>query len=253
MIPALLSDYLNSEFEMSMATIWTACPGVVTGVSGDFGDLRVTVRPSVNELYADGTTEEHLEILSVPVVMPGGKNSLVSFPLNVGDTVLLVFSNRSIDNFKIGNGQPTVPNDARKFEAEDAIAIPGLYPFSRSANRPSVRKYPHNPKTDLVIAHNLSSGTEVMIHLKQSGDMVINTEQSVTVNCKTGVMNATESYSINTPKLNINAATTNWTGNIVHSGNYTMTGQARFNGILFDTHFHSGVTPGNGNSGLVAG
>lgn len=253
MIPALLSDYLNSEFEMSMQNIWTACPGIVTGVSADFSDLRVTVRPSVNELYADGTSEEHLEILSVPVIMPGGRNSLVSFPIAVGDTVLLVFSNRSIDNFKIGNGQPTVPNDARKFEAEDAVAIPGLYPFSRSANRPGIRKYPHNPKTDLVIAHNLSSGTEVMIQLKQSGDLVINTEQSVTVNCKTGVMNATESYTINTATLNINATTTNWKGNIIHQGNYTMTGQARFNGILFDTHFHSGVTPGNGTSGPVAG
>lgn len=253
MIPALLTDLLHSQFEDSMGSVWTACPGIVLGISGDFSDLRATVRPSINELYADGTSEDHLEILSVPVVMPGGQNTLMSFPLAIGDTVLLVFSMRSMDNFKIGNGQPTIPNDARKFEAEDAIAIPGLFTFSRSTNRPSIRKYPHNPKTDLVIAHNIASGTEVMIHFKQNGDMVINTEQKVTVNCKTGEMNATESYTINTPTLNINAATTNWAGNIVHTGNYTMTGQARFNGRLFDTHTHAGVTPGSGTSGGVNG
>lgn len=178
---------------------------------------------------------------------------MVSFPINVGDTVMCVFSQRSMDNFKIGNGQPTVPNDYRKFSDQDAVAIPGLFSFAKSVNRPAIRKYPHNPKTDLVIAHNIASGTEVMIQLKQSGELIINTEQSVTVNCKTGVMNATESYTINTPTMNINAQTTNWTGNIIHSGNYTMTGQAKFNGILFDTHFHSGVTPGSGTSGPVAG
>jgi hypothetical protein len=253
MIPGLLSEYLKSEFEMSMGEMWFACPGVVTGVSGDFSDLRVTVQPSINELYADGVSEEHLDILSVPVVMPGSATSLVSFPVNAGDTVLLVFSQRSMDNFKIGNGQPTQPNDARKFQAEDAIAIPGLFTFAKSANRASIRKYPHNPRTDLVIAHNIASGTEVMIQFKQTGDLIVNTEQSVTVNCKTGELNATESYTINTPTMNVNADTTNWTGNIVHSGNYTMTGQATFNGVLFDTHFHSGVTPGSGNSGIVAG
>lgn len=253
MIPGLLSDYMKSEFEISMGEMWFSCPGVVSSISGDLSDLRVNVKPAINELYADGSTEEHLDILSVPVIMPGSSTTLVSFPINVGDTVLLVFSQRSMDNFKIGNGQPTQPNDARKFQAEDAIAIPGLFTFSKSVNRPAIRKYPHNPKTDLVVAHNIASGTEVMMHFKQSGDLIINTEQAVTVNCKTGELNATESYTINTPTMNINANTTNWTGNIIHQGNYTGTGQARFNGVLFDTHFHSGVTAGTANSGPVAG
>lgn len=250
MIPGLLSEYLKTEFEYSMAEMWFACPGVVSSISGDLSDLRVNVKPVINELYADGSTEEHLDILSVPVIMPGSSTTLISFPVNPGDTVLLVFSQRSMDNFKIGNGQPTQPNDARKFQAEDAIAIPGLFTFSKSANRPAIRKYPHNPKTDLVVAHNIASGTEVMLHLKQSGDLVINTEQSVTVNCKTGVVNATESYTLNTPQLNINATATTWAGNITHTGNYTQTGTSTFNGIVFATHKHLGVTVGTGTSGV---
>jgi hypothetical protein len=251
MIPGLLSEYLKSEFEISMGEMWFACPGVVSSISGDLSDLRVNVKPAINELYADGSTEEHLDILSVPVIMPGSANTLISFPIVVGDTVLLVFSQRSMDNFKIGNGQPTQPNDARKFQAEDAIAIPGLFTFSKSANRPAIRKYPHNPKTDLVVAHNIASGTEVMLHFKQSGDLIVNTEQSVTVNCKTGVVNATESYTLNTPQLNINATATTWAGNITHTGNYTQTGTSTFNGIVFATHKHLGVTPGSGTSGIA--
>jgi hypothetical protein len=249
MIPGLLSEYLKTEFEYSMGEMWFACPGIVSSVSGDLSDLRVNVKPSINELYADGSTEEHLDILSVPIIMPGSANTLISFPVVAGDTVLLVFSQRSMDNFKIGNGQPTMPNDARKFQAEDAIAIPGLFTFAKSANRPGIRKYPHNPRTDLCIAHNIASGTEVNLHFKQSGDLVVNTEQDVTVNCKTGVVNATESYTLNTPQLNINATATTWAGNITHTGNYTQTGTSTFNGIVFATHKHTGVTAGAATSG----
>jgi hypothetical protein len=249
MIEALMSDYVNTQFQINMAEMYTALPCIVTNVVGSFETQRVDVQPSINTLYKDGTSEEHTQILGVPVLLPGGANSLVSFPINVGDTVMCIFSQRSMDNFKIGNGQPTVPNDYRKFSDQDAVAIPGLFAFSRSPNRPSIRKFPHNPKTDLVIAHNIASGTEVMIHLKQNGDLIINTESEVTVNCKTGVINATESYTLNTPQLNINASETTWAGNITHTGNYTQTGTATFNGIVFATHKHLGVTPGSGTSG----
>jgi hypothetical protein len=253
MIEALMSDYIQTQFQINMAEIYTALPCIVTGVAGSFESQRVDVRPSINTLYKDGTNEEHSQILGVPVCLPGSSTSLVSFPINVGDTVLCVFSQRSMDNFKIGNGQPTVPNDYRKMTDQDAIAIPGLFPFSKSPNRPAIRKFPHNPKTDLVIAHNIASGTEVMIQMKQNGELIVNTEFPVTVNAKVATINATESIELNAPTMNVNVNQTNWTGNITHTGNYTMTGQAKFNGILFDTHFHSGVTPGSGTSGPVAG
>ncbi|WPJ20657.1 putative baseplate protein [Pseudomonas phage vB_PF_Y1-MI] len=253
MIESLLGDYIQTQFQINLGELYTALPCIVTNVVGDFGNQRVDVQSSINTLYKDGTSEEMSQILGVPVLLPGSSTSMVSFPINVGDTVLCVFSQRSMDNFKLGNGQPTVANDYRKFSDQDAVAIPGLFPFSRSVNRSAIRKFPHNPKTDLVVAHNIASGTEVMIQMQQDGNLNINTEMTVTVNCKNGVVNATESYTINTPTMNIKAGTTNWEGNIIHKGNYTMTGQARFNGILFDTHFHSGVTPGNGTSGPVAG
>jgi hypothetical protein len=249
MIDALLNDYIQTQFQINMAEVYTALPCIVTNVVGGFQDQRVDVQPSINTLYKDGTSDEHTQILGVPVVLPGSANSLVSFPINVGDTVLCVFSQRSMDNFKIGNGQPTVPNDYRKHTDQDAIAIPGLFPFSKSTNRPAIRKYPHSPSQDLVIAHNIASGTEVMIQLKQNGDMIINTEGSVIANCKDATMNATSSYTITTPQLNINATATTWAGNITHTGNYTQTGTSTFNGIVFATHKHTGVTPGSGTSG----
>lgn len=253
MIMEDLMDLMRTQFRIDMADVHTALPCKVVNVYGDNQQQKVDVIPSVDRLLKDGSGEPGMQILGVPVIFPGSRATLISYPINVGDTVLCVFAGQSMDNFKIGNGEPTTANDYRRFSDQDAVAIPGLVPFGKSLNNPMTRKFPHEPNRDLAIAHNIGSGTEVNILLKQNGDIIINTESAVTVNCKTGVMNATESYTINTPTMNINAATTNWTGNIIHTGNYTMTGQATFNGVLFDTHFHSGVTPGTGNSGPVAG
>lgn len=253
MIDIDLMDIIRTQFKIDMSDIHTAIPCKIVNVYGNNEQQKVDVIPSVNNLMKDGTGEPGMQILGVPIIFPGSSTTLISFPVNAGDTVWVMFSQRSMDNFKIGNGEPTTANDYRKFSDQDAVAIPGLFPFGKSLNNPAARKYPHNSNRDLCIAHNVGSGTEVNIVLAQSGNLTVNTEQAVTVNCKTGIMNATESYTINTPTMNINAQTTNWTGNIIHTGNYTMTGQARFNGRLFDTHTHAGVTPGSGTSGPVNG
>ncbi|ATN92785.1 putative baseplate protein [Pseudomonas phage PPSC2] len=247
------TDIVRTQFRIDMADIHTALPCKVVNVYNDNTQQKVDVIPSVNRLLKTGEGDPPMQMLGIPVIFPGSSASLISFPINVGDTVLCVFSQLSTDNFKIGSGEPTTANDMRMFSDQDAIAIPGLFPFGKSLNNPAVRKFPMTANKDLCIAHNIASGTEVNLILKQNGELIINTEMAVTVNCKNGVMNATESYTVNTPTLNINAATTNWSGNIVHTGNYTMTGQAKFNGRLFDTHTHAGVTPGNGTSGPVNG
>lgn len=258
-VDSVLDDFIQTQFQINMAEVYTAMPCVVLKVYGDFGEQRIDVRPSINDLYKDKTSREQAPILSVPVLLPGTRNSLVSFPINVGDTVMCVFSQRSMDNFKIGNGQPTAPNDLRKFSDQDAVAIPGLAPFSRSVNTPAVRKYPHAPNQDLVIAHNIGSGTEVMIQLKQDGQVIVNTDEVVTVNSKSVIVNAQEEVTVNTQTATVNAAqsvdVTSPVGtfNILNStwtGNMTITGLWTFNGIPFDTHKHKDVTVGTSNTGV---
>lgn len=257
MIDIDITDIIRTQFRIDMKDVHVATPCKVVNVYGDMKQQKVDVVPCVDTLLKDGSTEPGMQILGVPVIFPGSSTSLISFPINVGDTVLCVFAQQSTDNFKIGTGEPTVANDYRRFSDQDAIAIPGLFPFTKSLNNPQIRKFPHASNRDLCIAHNIASGTEVNIILTQSGDLTINTESTVTVNCKTGVINATESYTINAPTLNINSNTLNmnvsattWTGGITHSGNYTQTGTSTFNGIVFATHKHTGVTPGSGTSGV---
>jgi hypothetical protein len=242
-----LTDVLNTHFMQNMAKLHTAMPCIVTNVVGELATQRVDVQPCINVLYKDGSVEERTQLLGIPVVFPGSQTSLVSFPINVGDTVYCVFAQRSMDNFKIGMGQPTQPNDYRKMSEQDAVAFPGLVPFAKSLNNPAVRHFPHSTK-DMVVSHNIGTATECEVRLTAGGDIIINTDMNVIVNSRTAQVNVQDSITISGPRMNINVQQTNWVGNITHSGNYTMTGQATFNGIPFMTHKHTGVTAGNGVS-----
>lgn len=250
MLDSILDEVIQTQFQINMAEVYTAIPCVVISVHGNFSQQRVDVRPAINDLYKDQTSIEQAPILSVPVLLPGTRQSLVSFPIKVGDTVMCIFSQRSMDNFKIGNGQPGAPNDLRKFSDQDAVAIPGLSPFSRSVNNPMLRKFPHDPASDLVIAHNIGSGTEVMIQMQMNGNLIINTDFDVTVNSKTATINATDSATVTTQDVTVTADSGTFNiGSSTWNGDMTITGAWTFNGIPFDTHKHTGVTPGGGVSG----
>ena len=92
----------------------------------------------------------------VPVVFPAAGGFSVTFPVNVGDTVLLVFASQSLDNWLFSDGHDTDPDDPRRHGLTDAIALPGLRPFTQAL--PSAQ-LPH-----------LSIGKEggARIHVKQS-------------------------------------------------------------------------------------
>lgn len=237
MIDIDFTDIIRTQFRIDMRDVHTAIPCTVVNIVNNMQEQRVDVLPAVNDLLKDGTEEPGMQILGVPVIFPGSSTSLISFPINVGDTVLCIFSQRSMDNFKIGNGQPTKANDMRRFSDQDAVAIPGLFPFAKSLNRPTIRKFPFDANRDLCMTHNVASGTECAIILKQNGNVEVHTDKEIQFKAGTKI-------SFEAPAMEINVANTTWTGN------YSITGIATFNGIPFNTHKHLGVTTGTGTSGV---
>lgn len=237
-LPGLMSDAFRSQ----MNNVYTAMPCIVVAIPDNLTDMRVDVQPSLNKKYKDGRIEEQPVIFNVPLQMPGSSTTLISFPVHMGDTVLCVFSSRGLDAFKAGNGYPSTPTDFRKFDKRDAMAIPGLFPFSRSVNNPAVRKWAHNTQ-DLVVSHNISSGTEVEIRLDTSGNLTINTDQDVTVNANNATVNAQSSVAVSAPSMDVNVANTSWNGNINHSGTLSNSGTIVSNGVTVSGHIHASSPP----------
>lgn len=90
------------------------------------------VQPLIKRLYKDGSIIDRAPITGVPVVFPAAGGGIITFPVKTGDTVLLIFSQRSIDRWVRSDGGPVDPQDNRKHDISDAIALPGLFSFSNA-------------------------------------------------------------------------------------------------------------------------
>ena len=251
----MLQELMTSSFDYQTNNFYTAMPGVVVVVRNNLEQLSVDVQPTLNIKNRDGTTEERPVVLNVPVQMPSSSIAALTYPVNVGDPVLLIYSMRSLDTWKRGSGIPLVPNDLRKFDKRDCIAIPGIWPFSRSINNPSTRIWQHSTG-DLVIANNIGTANENEVRLKASGDIQINTNQDVFVVCNNASVIAQQDITLNCANFDVTADTatfaigsTTWVGSISQTGDYSQTGVYTLDSININLHKHTGVTPGSGTSG----
>ena len=75
----------------------------------------------------------------------------------------------------------------------DAVAIVGVHPFSKSPNRNAARKLPHNTD-DLVVAHNIGTDRECEVRLTKSGD-IKTTSQALRVGAESTIVSGEMSAS----------------------------------------------------------
>jgi hypothetical protein len=237
---ASLQELLGASFQSQINNVYTSIPCIVVGVN--LTTSTVDIQPSINQKLKDGSVLERPVILGVPISFPVSKTAGITFPIEVGDTGMAVFSMRDMGAWKAGNGRPASPLNNAKMDKSDAIFIPGIQPLSVAVNDPAKRVLAHST-TDTVVVNNIGSGNEVEIRLTANGDIEINAPtKDVTVNCQTSNINANESVSVDAPDIY-------FFGNITHQGSYTAVGTMTFNGIDFGTHKHVGVDPGAGTSG----
>ena len=124
-----LERVLEMAIEARLLDLHTALPATV--VKFDKDKQTVDVKPSLKRKYQDATKATELPVInSVPIVYPRGSTWRLVGPLAVGDSVLLVFSERSLDVWK-KNGGTVDPLSNRKHHLTDAFAIPGGYPSTK--------------------------------------------------------------------------------------------------------------------------
>lgn len=128
------AELLQAAIEQRLADLHVAMPGVVTkyDVALQVADVKPLLSRAVIFDDGDEIQEVYPIIPNVPVVFRRGGGYFESMPLAIGDNVLLIFNERSIDNFFYSSGKTeTDPVDLRKHDLTDAIAIPGFYPSGR--------------------------------------------------------------------------------------------------------------------------
>lgn len=120
-----LADLLITAIQSELRDkLHTCIPAIVTKYNKD--NVTIEAAPLIDKVFSDGTVIRFQPIVQIPVVFPRTKRFKMSYPLEAGDGVLLLFSERCIEEW-VANGDYSTPDNPRCFSLTDAIAIPGLF------------------------------------------------------------------------------------------------------------------------------
>ena len=166
-----LEPILRNFFSDKMSEMNFCLPARIENVQ-NLKQGRVDVKPLYIPRYLDNTYSELPVIKNVPVVLPSCNESGMVFSPKQGDTVLLVFSQCNIDNFKAGSVEPYSTVFDRSFDINDAIALVGFSPFN--INPINTEKHKKDYELgDVSTFNNLGKENENKINVKKDGTIKI--------------------------------------------------------------------------------
>lgn len=226
----MLTELLDNCLSYQLDDLHTMLPAVIIAI--DYTTRKVSVQPLVKKRKRDGDNDakglqDMAIIQNVPIVTPASKLAMLSIPVKVGDEVLLGFFERSVDNYLYSDGsKPIDPQDYRKHDYNDAVAIIGLNTFKSALGL--------HPE-DTVLMMNVGTGQECKLSLKPSGDIQMDTPVKVIVNAGGDVdVNASGNMT-----ATIGGDTT------IDRGQTTITGDLRVDGEISsggDVHTDAGIS-----------
>lgn len=129
-IAARQAEVLRRVLESERLDLHTALPGIVRSYDAEAqtADIRLAVRRviPVGDEDEEDQTEAYPILPSVPVLMPRGGGYYVALPVEVGDTVLVVFCEADLNRWR-ETGAVSDPGLSTRHGLSGAVAIPGLH------------------------------------------------------------------------------------------------------------------------------
>ena len=226
-------ETMRLAMDGKQAQIWTALPGIIQ--SFDPVAMTCECQPTITGLARnpDGTyrTIQMPLLLDCPVFFPGGGGATLTFPIKPGDECLVIFASRCIDSWWQQGG---VQGQAeyRMHDLSDGFIFAG------------VRSQPRRFNVDTDAVQLRSDDGLAYIELNPTTKNIhVETPASISANAGANI-NATAGAS-----ANITAPVINLNGDVTINGDLDITGETIGGGINLNTHIHTDVTPGPGNSG----
>lgn len=125
-----LQDVIASWVAAGLGDVHTALPAVIVTYNQVL--QSATVQPVIRQRVDDPVLDIQRPdltpippISNVPIVWPSGATWSDTAPLVPGDPVTLLFVERSTDEWRSTGLVDNIPQDARRFDISDAVAIPG--------------------------------------------------------------------------------------------------------------------------------
>lgn len=169
----------------------------------------------------NGELKDYAILIDCPCVVLGGGEGRITFPIKAGDSCIVMFNDRDIDNWYAG-GQKMCPRTERMHSFSDAIALVGIRNLQ-------------NKITDY-----LSDGTE----LKYGGSTIKLQNNKVTITNGTATIEMSSgNVTVTGASLVVEAPTVAFSGSVSIAGALTVQGKD-----IGPSHVHSGVSRGNSNT-----
>ena len=220
--------------EGAQGKLWTAMPGIIQ--SFDAVAMTCTVQPAISALVRDedGTIGDlQLPVLlDCPVVFQGGGGVTLTFPNAEGDECLVVFGARCIDAWwQLGGVQGQA--ELRMHDLSDGFVLAG------------VRSQPRAFDVNTDAAQLRSDDGSTLIELNPTAQTIkMTAPNGATINANTtinGTLHVTGAVTCD--------STLAVGGNTTVGGTLAATGNITGAGKSLNSHTHSGVQPGSGNTG----
>jgi hypothetical protein len=115
-----LTQFAEAVVDAASEQVRCAVPGVFTSVAADL--RSAAVQPAISR---QNSASADPSIPDVPIMFPRWRGGSITWPVQAGDQCLLVFADRSLDEWEdAGGSRVTTPDDPRTHDITDAIAIP---------------------------------------------------------------------------------------------------------------------------------
>ena len=103
-----------------------------------YNALKNTAKVSIKmtRVMAEGTEISYPQLEDCPVFILGGGGASITLPIAAGDTCLVLFNDRNIDNWWY-DGRVMAPADSRAHSISDGIVLVGLRNLSSAKLTPS--------------------------------------------------------------------------------------------------------------------
>ncbi len=229
-------------FNMQVAQLNTCIPAIVDDFDPE--TQRVSAIPAIKAKYVSPegqiTYLNYPKITNIPLAITKCPGLKITCPVKKGQNCTLIFSQRSIDNFLLDGTQPLPPmegpdpltSSVRCMDMTDALCFPGVITNNETIsgyNNDAIEIRSADGSTKVSVSENTLNFIQGGGSITMSGGNVEITASSIKITGDTEIAGKTK----------------------ISGSNVDITGKTTINSKNFDTHKHSGVTVGSGNTGGV--
>ena len=144
-----LDELISLALEARLAEVHTSMPAVVTNYDRAAGTVTVTL--PIGKMVPDGSgnfvSEPYPKLADVPIEWPRCGKFAITFPLEAGDTGMLVVCMRNIGPWRT-TGQAGQPGDVGLHTLDGAVFRPGLSPDNKPPGHTSASNMVLGSETD---------------------------------------------------------------------------------------------------------